>query len=136
VYLPGGYYGYPWWSYGGLGLGYTYYDPWAWGNRYGYGYGYGYPYGSYPPPAYGGSYSYGYEGALRVKVKPPDAMVVVDGYYVGIVDDFDGIFQRLYMEAGPHRIEVRLPGYETLAFDVRIDPGRTITYQGELNRLP
>jgi len=29
--------------------------------------------------------------ALRLKVKPVDATVYVDGYYVGVVDDFDGI---------------------------------------------
>jgi hypothetical protein len=55
---------------------------------------------------------------------------------VGVVDDFDGIFQRLHLEAGPHRIEIRAPQYETLTFDVRIIVDETTTYRGELLRQP
>jgi len=69
-------------------------------------------------------------------MKPRDATVYIDGYYVGIVNDFDGVFQKLSIEAGSHRVEVRAPGYETLTFDVRIEPGRTTTYHGELKKLP
>jgi len=29
---------------------------------------------------------------VRLKVKPAEASVYVDGFYVGIVDDFDGSF--------------------------------------------
>jgi hypothetical protein len=138
VYVPGGYYG----------GGYGYYDPWGYGG-YGYGYpgsgGFGGYYGGYYDPWYGGypaypqsSYSSTYtdEGSLKLKLKPRDAEVYVDGYFVGVVDDFDGIFQRLRIESGPHRIEVRAPGYEPLTFDVRITPDHTTTYQGELTRLP
>jgi hypothetical protein len=119
---------YPWgFAYGGAAISGYYggylgaYDPW---------------YGWFP--TYGPSYSpvSGYDGALRLKVKPVDATVYVDGYYVGVVDDFDGIFQRLHIEAGPHRIEIRAPQYETLAFDVRITPDETTTYRGELVRQP
>ena len=118
-----------------------------WGFAYGggaiAGY-YGGYYGAYDPwygwfPAYGPSYSsfaYDEEGALRLKVKPANASVYVDGYYVGVVDDFDGVFQRLHLESGPHRIEVRSPQYETLTFDVRITPDETTTYRGEMVRLP
>jgi hypothetical protein len=62
--------------------------------------------------------------------------VYVDGYYAGIVDDFDGAFQRLEIEPGPHRIELRLPGYETFAFEVNVRPGETIRYHGDFERLP
>lgn len=130
-------------GYGGYGLGYFYYDPYSWGPSYypGYysGYGYGYPgYG-----AYGGyDNSYGYErygrygsGAIRLKVKPRQAEVYVDGYYVGRVDDFDGVFQRLTLEVGAHRIDIREPGLQPLSFDVRIRPGETITYDGDLRKL-
>jgi hypothetical protein len=123
-----GYYGggfYPW-GYGGLGFGGYYggyYDPW-WYDGYNPAYGSGYGYG------------YGYDGALRLKMKPREAAVYVDGYYAGRVDDFDGIFQRLHMESGPHRIEVRLDGFEPLMFEVRIQPDRTITYKGDLKELP
>ena len=33
--------------------------------------------------------------------------IYVDGYYAGIVDDFDGTFQRLYMPPGQHEIVLR-----------------------------
>lgn len=116
VIIPGYYGGYGYGGYGGYYGGY--YDP----------YGYPDPYG-----VYGQRYA---EGALKLKVRPQAAMVYVDGYYTGIVDDFDGFFQRLRVEAGPHRIEVRAPGFESLTFDVRIEPGRTTTYHGELKRIP
>ncbi len=128
IYVPrGGYYP---WGYGGFGFGGYYggyYDPWY------LGYG---GYGAYDP-YYSGQY-YGNDGdaALRLKVKPRDATVYADGYYVGRVDDFDGMFQRLHIEAGPHRIEIRADGYETLEFEVRLLPGRTLTYEAELRPRP
>jgi len=120
VIVPGGYYGglYPW-GWGGFGLGgyYGYYDPWMWGDPY-------------PSSAY-----YDHDGSLKLKVSPRQAEVYVDGYFAGSVDDYDGVFQQLRINPGPHRIEVRLDGYETLTFDVRIEPGRTITYKGDLRQL-
>ena len=75
------------------------------------------------------------EGALKLKIKPRQGEVYVDGYFVGVVDDFDGIFQRLHIESGAHRIEVRASGYETLEFDVRITPDHTTTYTGEMKKI-
>lgn len=121
-----GYGGYYPWGYGGLGFGgyYAgYYDPWWYDDYSAYGYGSGYGYADD-------------DGSLRIKVKPRDAAVYVDGYYAGRVDDFDGVFQRLRIESGPHRIEVRQEGYEPLFFDVRIQPDRTVTYSGELRNRP
>ena len=92
----------------------------------------------------GGSYPYGYTprgyydpipgrpyGGLRITGAPREAHVFADGYYVGIVNDFDGIFQHLNLEAGAHRIEIEVPGYETIAFDVMVQPGRTITLRAD-----
>lgn len=127
--IPGGYYG-------------GYYDPWWLGPAYGGYLGYGGYYGGYYDPWYGGdptyqqqSYGDRDEGSLRLKIKPREAEVYVDGYFVGVVDDFDGVFQRLHIESGPHRVEVRAPGYEPLIFDVRITPDHGTTYQGELKRI-
>ena len=139
-YIPGGYYPY---GYGGLGYGsyygsyYGYYDPW-YDPFYG---GFGGGYSGYGGGYYGGGSQYsssspsGEEGLLRLKIKPREASVFVDGYYVGLVDEFDGVFQRMHVEAGPHRIEIRAPGYETLTFDVRLVPDRTTTYTGELKKI-
>jgi hypothetical protein len=117
------------------GGGYPIYYPWGWG-----GLAFGGYYGGYydpwlDPAAYPTSYSYGYEGALHLKVKPRDAAVYVDGYYAGEVDEFDGVFQRLHLDSGPHRIEITMEGYEPLNFDVRIEPNKTVTYKGEMKRL-
>jgi len=118
IIVPGGWYGlYPW-GYGGLGF-------------YGYYGGYSDPWGGYSTY----SSSSGYDGALRIKVKPREASVYVDGYFAGHVDDFDGVLQRLHLSPGPHRIEVRLPQYETLSFDVQIEPDHTVTYRGELQKI-
>ena len=46
----------------------------------------------------------------------------------GRVDEFDGVFQRLRLEPGPHRIEISADGYETADFEVRVLPDRTTTY--------
>ena len=97
----------PYWGAGfGYGLGY-FYDPFGYGYGYpGYGYGggyYGYG-GSYGGGGYyggSGSYSSSYRetGGLKLKIKPSNAQVYVDGYLVGDVDSFDGAFQKLTIEA-------------------------------------
>jgi len=90
----------------------------------------------------GGSYPYGYTprgyydpipgrayGGVRITDAPRDAQVFADGYYVGIVNDFDGVFQHMNLEAGPHHIEIEADGFEPVAFDVVVQPGRTITFR-------
>jgi hypothetical protein len=100
-----------------------------------YGYpSYGYPRYGYSPAPYG---YYGIVpgrayGALRIVEAPPEAQVLVDGYYAGVVDDYDGVFQHLNLEPGPHRIEIEAPGYPPVSFDVRIEPGRTINYRANM----
>ncbi len=157
IYYPAGSYGayYPW-AFGGLGLSAYYggyynscFDPFMFGDCGAVGYGSaGYYGGGYG--AYGGYGSYGgyddqqvgtsapaggEEGAIHLKVKPSDAQVYVDGYYVGVVDNFDGMFQKLHLEAGAHRVEIRKEGYESLTFDVRVEPDTTTTYRGELKKV-
>ena len=130
-------YGYYYAGYG-LGLGY-FYDPFLWGYYSPYAYG-GSPY--YYGGGYGGEYGGGYSrendrevGGLRLKVKPLNGQVYVDGYYVGEVDSFDGAFQRLQIEAGAHKIEIRADGFESVQFDVMVTPGETVTYKGEMKRI-
>lgn len=98
-------------------------------------------YGPYGVPYYGHSGYYaqapGYDyGGVRLRMRPRDAQVFVDGYYAGIVDDFDGNFQQLRLEQGGHKIEVRMPGFEDLELDVHVQPGRTITIHEELRPRP
>lgn len=73
---------------------------------------------------------------LRLRVRPREAEVYVDGYYAGRVDNFDGVFQSLRLLPGPHHIEIVAPGYEVLEFDVGPAIGGKITYEGELIPAP
>lgn len=120
----------------GYGLGYFSYDPFLFS-------GYGYPGYSGDPYGYGGygggaGYSSGYStayrgsGSIRLKVKPANAQVYIDGYFVGIIDSFDGIFQKLSVDAGPHRVELKADGFEPVEFEVLVTPGDTVTYKGEM----
>jgi hypothetical protein len=73
---------------------------------------------------------------VRLEVLPRHAEVLVDGYYAGIVDDFDGTFQRLELEEGAHTIEIRAPGFQTATFDVNVLVGQTIKYRADLIPAP
>jgi hypothetical protein len=137
TYYPRGRYFWP-----GYGFGLSYfYDPF-WYDPFGYGYyGYGMPYGySGYAGGYGGTYRPDRDrsatGSLRLRVSPSHAEVYVDGYYAGTVNDFNGIFQRLTIEAGARRIEIRADGYKPAELDILVEPGRTAIYQGELEPLP
>jgi hypothetical protein len=96
-----------------------------------YGAGGVYPYG-YTPPEYFQPMPGRVYGGLRITGAPREAQVFADGYYVGIVNDFDGVFQHLNLEAGPHNIEVEIPGYDRVAFNVMIQPGRTMTLRADV----
>jgi hypothetical protein len=123
------------------GFGYPYAYPYAYGYPYRYRHPYPYyssvyPYAGYgyalPPAAYVSAVpGYAY-GSVRIEDAPQDAQVFVDGYYVGVVDDFDGPFQHLNLTAGPHNIEIRAAGYQPITFDVNVQPGRTITYRAHI----
>ncbi|MFN7983870.1 MAG: PEGA domain-containing protein [Vicinamibacterales bacterium] len=104
--------------YFGLGSGYLFGSPYA-GRVYGY----------VGPHTYGARIYY---GDVRLMVRPRDAAVYVDGYYAGVVDDFDGVFQRLTLEVGPHQIELDAPGLEPQYYDVYVDPAQTVTIRSDL----
>jgi hypothetical protein len=128
-YYPRRYYPY---GYGAFGLGYFYYDPYAWYPGYS-----AFPgYSGYPSPGFGNPYSVFDVGEVRLQVTPRHAQVYVDGYYAGTVDDYDGVLQSLKMQSGPYHIEITAPGYQTLEFDIRLNPGQKVTYRGDLRRLP
>jgi hypothetical protein len=76
----------------------------------------------------------GLSGGLQLDIEPRRALVYVDGWYVGIVDQFSGYYRHLDVGAGSHTIEILATDYEPLAFDIAISPGRTTTYRGSLQR--
>ena len=148
-------YGYRPYGYGPYAYGpYAYrpyaYRPYAFRPRLSIGFGvvvgypvpytYAYP---YPVPVYGyaaprapvvvgpGSPIY---GGVSLEMTPDDAAVYVDGGYAGVVRDFDGTRQPLTLAAGTHRIEVQEAGYQPLQFDVTVQAGQVVPYQGQLER--
>src|SRR5205814_8022734 len=73
--------------------------------------------------------------SLRLEVKPQEAEVYVDGYYAGIVDDFDGVFQRLPVTPGEHEIELYLDGYRSVRQKVMASPRNTFKLKYAMERL-
>ena len=94
----GGYWGGSFWGWGGY-----WWDP-LWYGPY-----WGFPYYRYWERGY-----YDDSAELRLEVKPKDAQVYVDGYYAGIVDDYDGVFQRLHVRPGRHELALYMPGFRTV----------------------
>jgi hypothetical protein len=73
-------------------------------------------------------------GGLQLDVEPRRALVYVDGWFVGVVDQFSGYYHHLELTPSSHRIELVAPGYDPLIVGVIVTPGQTTTYRGALNR--
>jgi hypothetical protein len=67
-----------------------------------------------------------YRAEVRILATPKEATVYVDGFYAGLVDDFDGTFQRLPLPPGGHRIELFLEGHRTIKKSLYLQPGSTM----------
>ena len=76
-----------------------------------------------------------YEGSLRLQVTPKSAEVFVDGYLMGLVDDFDGMFQRLHLDAGEHTLELYRAGYTVARQKIFVGPRATLRVKYTLTRL-
>jgi hypothetical protein len=88
--------------------------------------------GGYPYPAY--RYA-ARDSAVRFDVKPHETAVYLDGFYAGIVDDYDGVFQRLYTAPGGHEITLYLEGYRTYSERVYLSPDNTFKMHHRMERL-
>ncbi len=90
-----------------------------------------YPYWYYPV--------YDARAELHIRVTPDAgklAAVYVDGFYAGIVDDFDGTFQSLHLPPGGHVIVLYLDGYRTVRHNLYLRPGSGFTLREVLVPLP
>jgi hypothetical protein len=107
------------------------------------GYFYDPLYGPYPwwPRA---AYPYWYfpiydnRAEVRLKVQPEeaeDAAVYVDGFYAGIVDDFNGVFQSLPLTPGGHTVVLYLEGYRTVRHNFYLSPRASFTLRAAMERL-
>ena len=122
------YYGYPYrynygFGYGPRSYAYFGYSPFWYDSYYWGGGGYG-----YWGPVYGAGRYYDYDNRaqLRIQVEPQKAKVYVDGYYAGVVDDYNGLFQRLNVSPGRHDVTVKLDGYRTHTWKLYAAGGQTL----------
>ena len=76
------------------------------------------------------------DAAVKFDVKPKEAAVYVDGYYAGLVDDYDGAFQRLRTAPGGHEITLYLEGYRTYSEKVYLAADNTFKMKRRLEKLP
>jgi len=151
-------YGYPYynpwingsnhWTWGRYGLWYDpffsvsyIYDPWFYDySGMGFYGSQGY-YGGYPGGYSGGSSSSSVpmkqdeSGSLRIRVKPNNAKVYLDGSLVGTVDDYDGFTGHLAATAGTHQIELRADGYEPLTMTVNVEANKTLTTRASMKSI-
>ncbi len=98
------------------------------------------PYAFYPQYPYPYPYPYGYrwadpESDVRVQVTPKEAAVYVDGYYAGVVDDFDGFLQRLRVPPGEHEIVLHLDGYRTHRQKLYLPPNKIYKLRYAMEKL-
>jgi hypothetical protein len=99
------------------------------------------PYPWWPRPAYPYWYFpvYDNRAEVRLRVQPEeteDAAVYVDGFYAGIVDDFNGVFQSLPLTPGGHTIVLFLEGYRTVRHNFYLSPGASFKLHATMERLP
>lgn len=101
---------------------------------------YGFP--TYYPTVSYGEYQQPYQppivarGGLALETSPDFAQVYVDGYYVGLAEEFGARGRPIDIPAGTHRIELRSPDYETLSFSVIVAPNDIVRFRGDMQRLP
>jgi hypothetical protein len=72
-------------------------------------------------------------GEVRFDVTPKEAEIYADGFYAGLVDDFNDA-QRLQLAPGRHHVALKLEGYDTTEVDLSIESGRSITYRATLKQ--
>ena len=100
-------------------IGGYFYDP-VWG-----------PYPWWPRTAYPYWYwpTYDRYASIRLRVEPDeaeDAAVYVDGFYAGVVDDFNSVFQALPLTPGGHRLVLYLEGWRTVRHNVYLGPASNL----------
>ncbi len=65
-------------------------------------------------------------GGLDLNVKPKKTEVYVDGEYVGVSGQFDGLPAYLWLKEGTHKLALVKDGYKTLEREYKITPGAVL----------
>ena len=74
-------------------------------------------------------------GVVRVLARPKQADVYVDGFFAGLVDDFNGAQQGLPATPGDHAITLYREGYRTITRHVSVTSNATVTLRLKMDRL-
>jgi hypothetical protein len=112
---------------GGVYFGAPYYYPYAYPW---------YPYGYWnPAPFYYGPYYYDSSASLQLQVTPRETEVFVDGHFAGVVNSFDGTFQRLHVEPGEHELTLFLAGHRPVTQHVYVQPRSTFRVKYTMEAL-
>jgi hypothetical protein len=95
------------------------------------------PYPWWGPSAFAYPYFpvYDERAQVRLMVTPKEAAVYVDGYYAGIVDDFDGVLQSLPLPPGGHEITIYLEGHQTAHQRLFLSPRKSYKVRYTLQAL-
>jgi hypothetical protein len=89
-----------------------------------------------PGPGYPYRYRYAApDASVRFDVKPKETAVYLDGYYAGLVDDYDGAFQRLRTAPGGHELTLYLEGYRTYSERVYLSADNTLKVKHRMEKL-
>jgi len=75
-------------------------------------------------------------GRLILDIAPATAQIFVDGYYVGVPEDFSAGGGGGLFEAGPHHIDVSADQHEPVAVELMISGTHPVTYRASLKALP
>jgi hypothetical protein len=111
------------------------------GGGWGWGWGWGWPgwYGGYGYPGYYGDGGYGppgYWAAIDTDIDPEEALVYLDGKFIGAADDFDGYPDYLYLGPGRYKLEFRLEGFEPVVREVDAQPGTYVDFKDKMVKIP
>jgi hypothetical protein len=117
------------------------YDPFFFDFYYPFGYwgiGGGY-WGPDYDPYYNGrprEYERDDMGALDLDLSPAKTQVYVNGQYMGIVDDFDGWPDYLWLPQGTYDVVFYLEGYKTIARQITVYPGNVLDLDDKMEPGP
>jgi hypothetical protein len=75
-------------------------------------------------------------GRLVLDVAPATAQIFVDGYYVGVPEDFSAGRGGGLLAAGPHHLDISADGHEPVAVELMIAAAHAVTYRATLKGFP
>jgi hypothetical protein len=75
-------------------------------------------------------------GALDLDLSPAKTQVYVNGQYMGIVDNFDGWPDYLWLPQGTYDVVFYLEGYKTIARQVTVYPGNVLDLDDKMEPGP